>query len=421
MVKHWFQVCEKIKYDYKLLHSLLSWNSLDRPKNVSVSISPSDEIVEGSSVTLTCSSDANPPVKTYEWFKGMTSVNKEKTYTISKISSEHAGEYKCRCSNEVGHQDSNSVTLNVLYCPKNVSVSISPSGKIVEGNAVTLTCSSDANPPVKTYEWFKGTTLLGNETTYNISKISSEDSGEYKCNCSNEVGHQDSNSVTLNVLYPPKNISVSISPSADIVEGSSVTLTCSSDANPPVKSYTWYKRVTSIVNEKTYNISKISSEDSGEYKCNCSNEVGHQESNSVTLNVLYPPKNISVSISPSGKISSATLTCSSDANPPLQNYTWYKEKESSPVGSGQSYRAVQSGQYYCEAQNKHGSERSAAVSVTVNGSQSLSVYAGLGAVIFVCICLTVTFFCIRRKKMIGSRAGQVSSLIQASSHSLKPC
>ncbi|XP_058236590.1 B-cell receptor CD22-like isoform X2 [Hemibagrus wyckioides] len=389
--------------------SSVSLNVLYPPKNVSVSISPSGEIVEGSSVTLTCSTDANPPVKTYTWYKQATSVGTEKTYTISKISSMDTGEYKCKCSNEVGHQESSSVTLNVLYPPKNVSVSISPSGEIVEGSSVTLTCSSDANPPVQNYTWYKQATSVGNEKTYTISKISSMDTGEYKCKCSNEVGHQESSSVTLNVLYPPKNVSVSISPSGEIVEGSSVTLTCSSDANPPVKTYTWYKQATSVGNEKTYTISKISSMDTGEYKCKCSNEVGHQESSSVTLNVLYPPKNVSVSISPSGEIvegSSVTLTCSSDANPPVQNYTWYKGNESSPVGSGQSYRAVQSGQYLCEAQNKHGSERSAAVTVTLKGSQSVGVYAGLGVVLFVCICLTVTFWCIRKKKRAGSTPDQ---------------
>ncbi|XP_047659575.1 B-cell receptor CD22-like [Tachysurus fulvidraco] len=240
----------------------------------------------------------------------------------------------------------------------------------MEGSSVTLTCSSDANPPVQTYTWFKGMASVGKEKTYSISKISSEDSGEYKCKSSNEVGHRYSNSVTLNVLYPPKNVSVSVSPSGEIVEDSSVNLTCSSDANPPVQSYTWFKGMASVGKENTYIISKISTEDSGEYKCKSSNEVGHRYSNSVTLNVLYPPKNVSVSVSPSGEIvedSSVNLTCSSDANPPVQNYTWFKVKESSPVGSGQSYRAVQSGQYYCEAQNKHSSERSAAVSVTING------------------------------------------------------
>ncbi|XP_053531926.1 B-cell receptor CD22-like [Ictalurus punctatus] len=256
------------------------------PKNVSVSISSSGEIVEGSSVTLTCSSDANPPVENYTWFKGTTSVGKGKTYNISKIRSEDSGEYKCKCSNEVGHQDSISVTLNVLYPPKNISVSMSSSGEIVEGSSVTLTCSSDANPRVENYTWFKGTTSVGQGNTYTISKISSEDSGEYKCKCSNDVGHQDSISVTLNVLYPPKNISVSISSPGEIVEGSSVTLTCSSDANPPVENYTWFKGTTSVGKGNTYNISKIRSEDSGEYKCNCSNEVGHQDSISVTLSVL---------------------------------------------------------------------------------------------------------------------------------------
>ncbi|KAM9454158.1 B-cell receptor CD22-like [Clarias gariepinus] len=365
---------------------------------VRLSISPSGEIVEGSSVTLTCSSDANPPVENYTWFKDITSVGKGKTYTISNISSKDSGEYKCKCSNKVGHQESSSLTLNVLYSPKNVSVSISPSGEIVEGSSVTLTCSSDANPPVEIYTWFKDMTSIGKGNTYTISKISSEDSGEYKCKCSNKVGYQDSSSVTLNVLYPPKNVSVSLSSSGEIVEGSSVTLTCSSDANPPVEIYTWFKDMTSVGKGKTYTISNISSEDSGEYKCKCSNQVGHQESSNVTLNVLYPPKNVSVSISPSGEIvedSSVTLTCSSDANPPVEIYTWFKVNESSAVGSGQNYRALKSGQYYCQAQNKHGSERSAAVSVTLNESQSVGVYAGVGVFVFVCVCLIITFCFIR--------------------------
>ncbi|KAM9454163.1 B-cell receptor CD22-like [Clarias gariepinus] len=266
--------------------SAVNFTVIYPPKNISVSISPAGEIVEGSSVTLTCSGDAKPPMESYNWFKGTTLKGKGKTYTISKISSEDSGEYKCKCSNKVGHQESSNVTLNVLYLPKNTSVSISPSGKIVEDSSVTLTCSSDANPPVENYTWFKGLAAVEKGKTYTISKISSEDSGEYKCKCSNKVGHQESSSVTLNVLYPPKNASVSISSFGEIVEGSSVTLTCSSDANPPVEIYTWFKEMISVRKGKTYNISNISSEDSGEYKCKCSNEVGHQESSSVTLNVL---------------------------------------------------------------------------------------------------------------------------------------
>ena len=81
---------------------------------------------------------------------------------------------------------------------------------------------------------------------------------------------------------------------------------------------------------------------------------------------LDPPRNVSVSISPSVivEVDSVTLSCSSDSNPPALNFSWFKENQSSAVGSGQSFSALQSGRFYCEAHNQHGSQRSDAVTVT---------------------------------------------------------
>lgn len=71
----------------------------------------------------------------------------------------------------------------------------------MKGGSVTLTCSSvAAYPPVQSYEWFKKTSLVGIGKIYNISQISSEDSGEYTCKCSNAVGPQYSDTVTLAVV-----------------------------------------------------------------------------------------------------------------------------------------------------------------------------------------------------------------------------
>ncbi|KAL0202049.1 hypothetical protein M9458_000067, partial [Cirrhinus mrigala] len=70
---------------------------------------------------------------------------------------------------------------------------------------------------------------------------------------------------------------------------------------------------------------------------------------------------------PSGEIvegDSVTLICNSDSNPPALNFSWFKEDESSAVGSGQSFSALQSGRFYCEAHNQYGSQRSDAVTVT---------------------------------------------------------
>ncbi|XP_030636345.1 B-cell receptor CD22-like [Chanos chanos] len=398
----------------------VSLNVLYPPRNSTVSVSPSGEIVEGSSVTLTCSSDANPPQINYTWYKesltspnGTVTIGREETYRINKISSEDSGEYHCKSSNQHGHQYSNTVSLNVLYPPKKTTVSVSPSGEIVEGSSVTLTCSSDANPPA-TYTWFKKneTVTIGKEETYRINKISSEDSGEYHCKSSNQHGHQYSNTVSLNVLYPPKKTTVSVKASDEIVEGSSVTLTCSSDANPPA-TYTWFKKNGTVTTgkEETYRINKISSEDSGEYHCKSSNQHGHQYSNTVSLNVLYPPRNTTVSVNASGEIvegSSVTLTCSSDANPPQINYTWYKENVTSPVGYGQSYiinniQSSNSGLYYCEAQNKHGSQKTTAVPITLKGDYNTVIYTVTGITVCGGTLLLIGLMWMRKKNQaVGS-------------------
>ncbi|XP_066511471.1 hemicentin-1-like [Hoplias malabaricus] len=348
----------------------LTLNVLYGPKNVSVSIRPSGETVEDSSVTLTCSSDANPPVQNYTWFKkldkGPQLKSTQQNYSISNISSADSGEYRCMANNTQGSQLSEYKTLTVLYGPKSVSVSVRPSGETVEDSSVTLTCSSDANPPPEC-NWFKGTSFLSKGENYTMNRIRSVDSGEYKCNCSNEHGEKYSEALTLNVLYPPKSVSVSIRPSGETVEDSSVTLTCSSDANPPPEC-NWFKGTSLLSKGENYTMNRIRSVDSGEYKCNCSNEHGVKYSEPLTLNVVYPSKSVSVSIRPSGETvedSSVTLTCSSDANPPVQNYTWFKEGETSPVGSGHSYSALQSGSYYCVAQNEYGAQIAAAVTLNV--------------------------------------------------------
>ncbi|XP_073698593.1 Schwann cell myelin protein-like [Garra rufa] len=194
-------------------------NVMYAPKNVSVSISPSGEIVEGDSVTLICSSDSNPPAE-ISWFKGRTFVGSGRIYSISNISSDHSGEYKCKSRNKHREKYSDAVTLNVMYPPRNISVSISPSGEIVEGDSVTLSCSSDSNPPAE-ISWFKGGTFVGSRRIYSISNISSDHSGEYKCKSINKHGEIYSDTVTLNIMYLPRNVSVFINGSAEIVEAAS--------------------------------------------------------------------------------------------------------------------------------------------------------------------------------------------------------
>ncbi|XP_066511432.1 B-cell receptor CD22-like [Hoplias malabaricus] len=351
-----------------------------------------ETVTEGDRVTLTCKTSCSlTDSPTFTWYKnGHGLSSRTDQLHLQSVSREDKGRYHCA----VQGLNSPEVTLNVRYGPKSVSVSLRPSGEPLEDSSVTLTCSSDANPPPEC-NWFKGTSFLSKGGNYTMNRIRSVDSGEYKCKCRNKHGEKYSKALTLNILYPPKSVSVSIRSSGETVEDSSVTLTCSSDANPPVQNYTWFKEgeTSPVGSGHSYTMNTIRSVDSGEYKCKCKNDYGEKYSKALTLNVLYGPKSVSVSLRPSSETvedSSVTLTCSSDANPPVQNYTWFKEGETSPVGSGHSYSFIKnsrsSGWYYCFTQNEHGSKKSAAVPVSIEES-SLILHVGVG--VGVCGVVTV--------------------------------
>ncbi|XP_056311371.1 B-cell receptor CD22-like [Danio aesculapii] len=360
-------------------------------------------IMSGDSVTLSCSSDSNPPAE-INWFKEETSVGSGRIFNISKISSDDSGEYKCRARNVHGEKYSDPVTLDVQYPPRNISVSMNRSAVIVEGDSVTLSCSSDSNPPAE-INWFKGETSVGSGRIFNISKISSDDSKKYKCRARNEHGEKYSDPLTLDVQYPPRNVSVSIRGSAVIISGNLVTLNCSSDSNPPALNFSWFNGETFIRSGRLFNISKISSDDSKKYKCKAKNPHGEEYSDPVTLDVQYPPRKVLVSVTDSGQLwfDSVSLMCISDSNPPALNFSWFKENQSSAVGSGQSFSAVQSGRFYCEAHNPHGAQRSDAVTVTVHqGAVRNIITATAVAILIIIIIVIIILLIIKKQRSVKS-------------------
>ncbi|KAG1955842.1 B-cell receptor CD22-like isoform X2 [Pimephales promelas] len=283
--------------------------------------------------------------------------------------------------------------------------------RVTEGDSVSLTCkSSCALTDRATFIWYRNSLKILTESKFRntliLNPVRREDSGRYSCAVD---GHTHvSPDVHLNVMYPPKNVSVSISPSGVIVEGDSVTLKCISNTNPPAVNFSWFKGGTFVGSGKIFSISKIRSDDSGEYKCKSFNGHGEKYSDTVTLNIMYPPRNVSVSIIQSGQIwagDSVTLKCTSDSNPPAVNFSWFKENESSAVGSGQSFSALQSGRFYCQAHNQHGSQRSDAVTVTVHHRsgwhQVFGITVECGAIfIIVVIIFIVILFIIKKRRSV---------------------
>ncbi|KAJ8332967.1 hypothetical protein SKAU_G00418630 [Synaphobranchus kaupii] len=209
------------------------------------------EVMEGTSVSLSCSAAAPcpklPPNLTWtpklsdsvdqlqENEDQTKSVSSVLTFTASHL--HHGQKITCKAlyklqQGDIQKTSDTSLTLRVLYPPKYTSVSVSPSDSVLEGSSVTLTCSSDANPPVQHYTWYKvnGTEMNPVGTGQNLAFNVTESSGseQYYCEAQNEHGRENSTTVQLDIKYMPQ-ISGSGSCSRTAAE---ISCSCESRGNP---------------------------------------------------------------------------------------------------------------------------------------------------------------------------------------------
>ncbi|CAJ1062782.1 myelin-associated glycoprotein-like isoform X5 [Xyrichtys novacula] len=346
------------------------------------------EVKEGTAVRLTCSAPAPclslPPTLTWTPSLGEVQETERENLDKTKVKMSVVNFYashlqhrqKISCTAVYRKQDGStessvdSLTAEITYSPQRTTVSVSPSGPVKEHTTVTLTCTSNANPTVKDYTWYRADrgqgASIGTGQTLNIN--ASPDTDPIFCKAENKLGTGQSRNTQIDVQYSPKGTTVSVSPSGPVKEHTTVTLTCTSNANPAVKDYTWYRadggQGASIGTGQTLNIN--ASPDTDPIFCKAENEVGVGRSSNTQIDVQYSPKETTVVVSPSGPVkegSNVTLACSSRASPAVQNYNWYRVDGSQEItiGTGQVIdftASRESVSLFCTAQNDLGAGRS---------------------------------------------------------------
>uniref|UniRef100_A0A3Q0SQ88 Ig-like domain-containing protein n=1 Tax=Amphilophus citrinellus TaxID=61819 RepID=A0A3Q0SQ88_AMPCI len=133
-------------------------------------------VTEGDHVRLTCMSGCPEPTNIF-WFRDGQPV----TSPAFQARREDAGRYYCAVQGQEIVRSA-PVALNVQYAPRDVTLSVSPSGDIISGGTVTFTCGSDANPPAH-FSWYKSTSMSVKHTgqVWNITEVTSDVSGSYYC------------------------------------------------------------------------------------------------------------------------------------------------------------------------------------------------------------------------------------------------
>ncbi|XP_071385998.1 sialic acid-binding Ig-like lectin 6 [Centroberyx affinis] len=132
----------------------------------------------------------------YVWYRSGEKIKEGISYTGYFGPEDN---YSCAVK---GQEDFQSPSV---YAPKVPSALVSPSGEIVEGSSVTLTCSSDANPAA-TYTWYKENgnpdhKPLKTGPQLDFVSIQSSDSGEYYCSAENALRSKRSDSMSINVKW----------------------------------------------------------------------------------------------------------------------------------------------------------------------------------------------------------------------------
>eukprot|EP00062_Callorhinchus_milii_P021058 gi/632977374/ref/XP_007905308.1/ PREDICTED: vascular cell adhesion protein 1-like isoform X2 [Callorhinchus milii] len=156
----------------------------------------SEDWVEGKPQTVSCDVTGSPAPR-LTWTKDGKPLSRERTLHIQSVHMDDAGLYTCTATNKYGSTNY-SLNVTIMYKPRNTTISINKTKRTPEspiqinnGDNVTLTCFSEANPSANlSWEYPHQSTNVKEYPSgiLFISYANSGNSGIYKCRANNHHG-----------------------------------------------------------------------------------------------------------------------------------------------------------------------------------------------------------------------------------------
>ncbi|NXP56223.1 SN protein, partial [Heliornis fulica] len=218
-----------------------------------------------------------------------------------------------------------------------------------KGTAVILLCTVESNPPSQ-ITLLKGGQLVAvspptgdhhpgrsgsipptpNALRLELWDASEEDEGEYECQADSPLG-----STHMSLPLRVHAVRVEVRPSAEVPEGTDVTLTCRDTGAHVGTSYTWYKNGRWLAEglDASFALPAARRTDAGAYACQVGRGQRGRRAPPAALRVLYPPQEPSfiALVEPRGG-RQAVLLCTVDSFPP-SNITLHRGPGQTPLVS----------------------------------------------------------------------------------------
>ncbi|NXJ81574.1 VCAM1 protein, partial [Trogon melanurus] len=257
------------------------------PQNTVITAYPGTSAMEGHPLNLTCVTESNPPPQIV-WRKQLANESIQHLIENSAFFIPHAhfsdsGLYICEVINLVTNKtEKATVDIVIQGAPNIAELSIEPSTTVQEGRNVSIRCSAESNPPPKIILRRKSDSAdlgLYSEGRILLPSVTFLNGGDYECVAENKFGRNKSE-ITLNVEFPPRNITVLVYPSENVKEGENVTITCSTYSNPPaqmvLKKVHQEKEIILPSVNGTFILYNVTKNDTGRYLLDVFNEVGNK-------------------------------------------------------------------------------------------------------------------------------------------------
>ncbi|KAJ8342435.1 hypothetical protein SKAU_G00323630 [Synaphobranchus kaupii] len=205
-----------------------------------------------------------------------------------------------------------------------------------EGTRMWMRCNLDNGTGPINYAWERenreGVTAKvseGDVSLMNVTLVSRNHTGWYRCLANNEVNQQRSDRIWMDIVFGPDVPQIDITPYSvtdrgySVLERETVTLLCKATSNPP-SLYIWFYNNSQVYTGPQFIITKILRMHSGHYSCLAQNTyLNTRSKTTITLTVYYPPEgNPTCAILPGNNYTDLALWCSWMGGYPEPSLAW---------------------------------------------------------------------------------------------------